>query len=70
MLGIVVLLSCLVLLGAAVGWRASRRAARAVPACADYGEDLLPESAGGEPAHGLAAFYAYQLGAGRIDGAR
>ncbi len=64
------LLSVFTLLGAAVTWSLRRRpadAGRARPAsiALEAGQDLLPESDDGEV--GLAAFYAYQMAAGKID---
>ncbi len=64
------LLSVLTLLGAAVVWRlgqppADSRPGRPLSALPRPGQDLLPGSDEGED--GLAAFYAYQMAAGKID---
>ena len=65
------LLSLLTLLGVAVAWRlrcqppADDRRARPVSIALGHGQDLLPGSDEGED--GLAAFYAYQMAAGKID---
>lgn len=72
MIGLLLLL-VLTLFGAAVVWWLRRRLAdsgraRPVSIALEHGQDLLPESdAGG---NGLAAFYAYQMAAGKIDGRR
>jgi hypothetical protein len=71
-IGIVMLSSCLLLFGAAVGWRSRHRPVQARPAprlpvSVDCGEDLLPGSAGGERVDGLAIFYACQMATSRID---
>ena len=64
------LLSLLTLLGVAVIWwlrqpQADLGRARPVSIPLSHGQDLLPESDEGED--GLAAFYAYQMAAGKID---
>ena len=71
MIGFVLLLPGLALLGAAVAWRLGRRLTasgaappESVPASRD--RDLLPESGSGDGKNGLAAFYAYQMAAGKI----
>jgi len=70
MIGLVLLFSVLTLLGAAVTWQLRRppadsRPARPVSTLLRPGQDLLPGSDEGED--GLAAFYAYQMAAGKID---
>ncbi len=70
MIGLLLLLSLLTLLGVAVTWwlrqsPADPGRARPVSIPLNHGQDLLPESAEGED--GLAAFYAYQIAAGKID---
>ncbi len=64
------LLSALTLVGVAVTWWLRRRPAdsnrpRPVSIALMHGQDLLPGSDEGED--GLAAFYAYQMAAGKID---
>ena len=71
--GLVLLFSVLTLLGAAVIWRLCRRPADSRPARPGStrlrpDQDLLPGSGEGED--GLAAFYAYQMAAGKIDRVR
>ena len=76
MIGLVPLLSVLTLLtllGAAATWWLRRRpadtgSARPLSTPASRGQDLLPRSEDGE--RGLAAFYAYQMAAGKIDRAQ
>jgi hypothetical protein len=63
------LLSALTLFGVAVVWWLRRRLAdsgraRPVSIALEHSQDLLPES--DEGGNGLAAFYAYQMAAGKI----
>jgi uncharacterized iron-regulated membrane protein len=72
MSGILMLLSSLALLGAALVWRFRRRAARPAPTRpvstpAIVAEDALPGGDDGDGGNGLAAFYAYQMAASRIE---
>jgi len=72
MIGLVLVLSGLTLLGAAValwlrGSRADSRPARPVSIVLDHDQYLLPESGNDAGEDGLAAFYAYQMAAGKID---
>ena len=69
MIAFVIFLSSLLLLGAAVALKLSRRAVdppvtAAISRPHEPGQGLLPD--GGE-ADGLAAFYAYQIAAGRVE---
>lgn len=71
MIGLVLALSGLILLGAAVAlWlrrsRADSGPPRPVSIALDHDQDLLPESGNDAGEKGLAAFYAYQMAAGKI----
>ena len=71
MIGLVLTLSGLILLGAAGAWwrrrsRADSGPARPVSVVLDHDQDLLPESGNDAGENGLAAFYAYQMAAGKI----
>ncbi len=71
MIGLMLALSGLILLGAAVAlWprrsRADSGPARQVSTVLDRDQDLLPESGNDAGESGLAAFYAYQMAAGKI----
>lgn len=66
------LLSGLVLLGIVLVWRLRHRAAhpasgRPVSKSAIVAEDALPGGDDGDGGKGLAAFYAYQMAASRIE---
>jgi hypothetical protein len=70
MIELLLLLSVLTPLGVVVAWwlcqpPADPGRARPVSIPLNHGQDLLPESDEGED--GLAAFYAYQMAAGKID---
>jgi hypothetical protein len=72
MIGLVLALSGLALLGAAVAlWlrhsRADSGPPRPVSIVLDRDQDLLPESGNDAGKNGLAAFYAYQMAVGKID---
>ena len=74
MIGFVLLLSLsgLTLLGAAITWLLRRspaesRRPRPVSVLVSRDSDLLPESGNGDGENGLAAFYAYQMAVGKID---
>ncbi len=64
------ILSVLILLGLVLAWwfrkpPAGPRRAHPVSKALEHGQDLLPGS--DERGDGLAAFYAYQMAAGKID---
>ncbi len=64
------MLSVLILLGLVLAWwfrkpPADPRRAHPVSEALEHGQDLLPGS--DEGGDGLAAFYAYQMAAGKID---
>ena len=70
MIGFVLLISSLTLFGGAIAWRLGRSPAASGVAPlasvqASRDQDLLPESGTGT-GNGLAAFYAYQMAAGKI----
>jgi hypothetical protein len=67
MIGFVLLISSLTLFGGAIAWRLGRSPAASgvAPLQASRDQDLLPESGTGT-GNGLAAFYAYQMAAGKI----
>jgi hypothetical protein len=72
MVGLVLLLSGLVLLGAAVSWwlRCSppeTGLVRPVSTPVSRDSDLIPESGKGDGENALAAFYAYQIAVGKIN---
>lgn len=75
MTGFVLLISALALVGGAARWWIGRRPrdsgpARPAPVRQSGGQDQLPESGNGDGQNGLAAFYAYQMAAGKIDRSR
>lgn len=75
MMGLVLLLSGSALLGGAATWWLGRRlddSGTAPPVSTPVGDirDRLPESGHGDGENGLAAFYAYQMAAGKIDRSR
>jgi len=75
MIGFVLLISGLALLGGGAIWWSGRRyevRRRATPALSPASDagDRLPESGTGGKESGLAAFYAYQMAAGKINRAR
>ena len=72
MIGLVLLLSSLILLGAGIAWwrylpAADSSPPRPVPAAVNHAPDLHPEGGNGEGENGLAAFYAYQMAVSKID---
>jgi hypothetical protein len=75
MVGFVLSISGLALLGGAASWWMVRRGkgprpAAPVPSLVADTQDLLPESGTGAGGNSLAAFYAYQMAAGKIDVSR